>query len=90
MAWTLDQIRAAVSHWEDPDGRIRNTHLQDEYSLTASAGEVVSLNPPRVEVMSGRRVRPQALIGSIPAVGDIVLVVRFAGLIVVFSDVQDI
>lgn len=90
MAWTLDQIRNAVTVWEDNSGRIRNTALVDEYNLTASAGEVKSLNPPQVEVLSGRVVRPQALIGPIPSIGEIVLVVRFAGLLVVFSGVQDI
>ena len=88
---TLDQIRKAIEWDIDPDTGVE---VQTDLSATAKASplspaEVVSLSPPMVELLDGsvRKVRARVA-GINPAVGDLVLVQRFAKWVVVVGPLE--
>jgi hypothetical protein len=75
---TIQQMREVVSRIIDDDGRVRDSTLREEFVIKGTLGEIVSLSPPRVELLDGRTIRPRGYVGPVPALGQIVLVLRIA------------
>lgn len=72
----IESIRRNVRRSVRDDGRVVETAVTDRIPLFGTIGEVESLNPPRVEVLSGPSIKPDAFVGPLPAVGDVVLVIE--------------
>jgi hypothetical protein len=85
---TLDQIRAVAVRRTREDGVIVDSDLPHRFGLSGTIGEVKSLSPARVEILSGPTIDVDAYIGPIPAVNDIVLVIEVAQFRAVVTGVE--
>lgn len=72
---SIAQVREAVRRRTRDDGVLVETRMPTSIPLEGTLGEVLSLTPPRCELLSGYAIRPKAFIGPTPQVGDLVLLV---------------
>lgn len=84
----IEQLREVVSRHTEDDGRVVDTALPDGMALVGNIGEVLSIGPAEVELLSGRVVRPKAYVGPVPNVGQIILMVRVARFWIAVTGVQ--
>lgn len=84
----LDAVRQNVLRWVDEDGRVRDSQLRHRYPVNGTIGEVVSLTPPRVEVLSGPSVKIDAYVGPTPVVGELVIVIEVVRYRIAITGVQ--
>lgn len=75
---SIDAVRLLVSRHVEDSGRVIDSALVDDFNLSGTLGEVLSLSPVRVETLAGETVKPKAYVGPVPAVGDLVLLIRVA------------
>lgn len=72
----LELIREAVRRHIQDDGVVIESALPDGVPLVGTVGNVVSLAPARVELLSGRVVTVRAYMGPVPNIDQTVLMVR--------------
>ena len=72
----IDNLRDVVRRHVQDDGTIVESALPDGVPIVGTLGEVTSLSPPRVELLSGRSAKVRAFMGPVPEVGQIVLMIR--------------
>jgi len=88
---TIQQIRDSLSREVEPSGRVRDTDLSRDKRWPVTVGEVVSVNPPTVELLNGRTQRMKwRLAGVTAGVGDIVLMLRLARVLIAIGRVEAI
>ena len=85
---TIEQARRLAARRTREDGLVVDSALPDRLPLYGSVGEVKSLTPARVEILSGRTIPVDAYLGPVPAVGDLVLVVEVAQLRAVITGIE--
>lgn len=84
----IENLREKVSRHIADDGQIIDTALPDGIPLVGTIGEVLSLGPAQVELLSGRIIKPKAYVGPVPEVGQFILMVRVARFWVAITGVQ--
>ena len=72
----LDVLRQAIKRHIADDGTVIDSQLPDGVPLVGTVGNVVSLSPATVELLSGRIVEVRAYMGPVPLVDQTVLMVR--------------
>ena len=86
---TIQQVRDALQRTVEESGRVRDMDLSAFKKSPVTVGEVVSLSPPKVELLNGETV-PIRLrtAGLLPAVGDIVLMNRIGPVLIAVDVVE--
>ena len=89
---TLDSIRAAVKRSIDPvTGVVTESDIEAVKGTSIQVAEVLTLNPPVVELLDGSQIELTArLVGATAAVGDLVIVLKVARWFIVLGEVEAI
>lgn len=86
---TIQQVREYMARTIEESGRVRDMDLSAFKRAPITLGEVVSLNPPRVELLNGDvtpiRFRHS---GLTPTLGDIVEIHRIGPVLIATSTVE--
>ncbi len=84
----LHNLRQKISrHIDEDTGIVTDSQIPDSIPLTGSIGEVISLTPPMVELLSGKQVRVRAYTGTVPAIGQKIFLIRLNKWWIAFPDV---